>query len=168
MGLSPAQVDAAIAGYREHFGVTGIFENRVYDGIEEALDALLAAGWTLAIATSKPEPFATRIADHFELTDRFTVIAGATLDGTRRHKSDVIAHALAQLADRGDGSIGAGVMIGDRAVDIAGGHRHGLATIGVVWGYGSPEELIEAAPSALSGHPRELPELIAAVVAPQP
>lgn len=155
MGLDPAGVTAAIAGYRERFAVSGIFENRVYDGIVDILTALASAGWELAIATSKPEPFTTRILDHFELTPFFSVMAGATMDGKRRHKRDVIEHALAQL--RWDANAaGRTVMIGDRNVDIAGGAAFDLTTIGVAWGYGSVEELIEAAPSAMAAVPGDL------------
>lgn len=159
MGLDDAAVEAAIEGYRERFATVGIFENKVYNGIPEVLDQMRQDGWTLAVATSKPEPFANRIVDHFGLADYFEVVAGATMDGSRRHKKDVIAHALDQLGGKPSG-VAKAVMIGDRDVDIKGGQAHGLSTIGVVWGYGSVEELIDASPSALAAHPSEIPEAL--------
>ena len=159
IGLDDGGVAAAIEGYREYFAVTGIFENLVYDGVVELLTELKAEGWTLAVATSKPEPFTNRILDHFDLAQFFTVAAGATMDGSRRHKKDVIKHALDQLDWRDDGQ-GNAVMIGDRDVDIRGGQALGLSTIGVVWGYGSVEELIEANPDALAENPDGVKSLL--------
>ena len=159
MGLDSDGVAAAIEGYRERFATVGIFENVLYAGIPQLLQQLKAEGWTLAVATSKPEPFATQILDHFDLSGYFEVIAGATMDGSRRHKKDVIQHALDQLGWKRSGGAKA-VMIGDRDVDIKGGKAHGLSTIGVVWGYGSVEELIDAAPSALAGQPSEISEAL--------
>jgi phosphoglycolate phosphatase len=155
MGLDSRGVAAAIEGYREYYAVTGIFENVVYDGVPELLTQLKTDGWVLGVATSKPEPFANRILDHFGLADFFTVTAGATMDGSRRHKQDVIKHALGQL-NWVPHETGKTVMIGDRDVDIAGGHALGLSTIGAVWGYGSVEELIEERPSALASKPSEI------------
>lgn len=159
MGLDDGGVARAIEGYREYFAVTGIFENVVYEGIPDLLTHLKTEGWTLGVATSKPELFANRILDHFELTEFFEVVAGATMDGSRRHKQDVIKHALQQLNWKPSPQ-GTAVMIGDRDIDIQGGQAHGLATIGVVWGYGSPEELIEADPSALAADPDGVKSLL--------
>lgn len=130
----------------------------MYDGVAEVLDQLRRSGWTLAVATSKPEPFAVRILDHFDLADHFDVVAGATMDGSRRHKADVINHALTLAAELGE--FGDRVMIGDRAVDITGAKAHAMASIGVVWGYGQPAELIAADPSALAAEPSDLLQLL--------
>jgi phosphoglycolate phosphatase len=106
------------------------------------LGALTDAGARLAVATSKPEPFAITILEHFGIAGAFEVIAGATLDNRRRHKEDVIAHALESL-DHPDPT--EAVMIGDREHDVHGAREHGVATIGVLWGYGSNGELADAA-----------------------
>ena len=142
MGVPVDRIDDAITAYRERFVTVGMFENALIDGIDELLGALGAAGARLAVATSKPEPFAVTILEHFGLAGAFEVIAGATLDNRRRHKEDVIAHALDSLAypDPGDT-----VMIGDREHDVHGAREHGVASIGVLWGYGSPGELDDAA-----------------------
>jgi len=155
MGVGPTDIATAIGGFREYYGSTGIFENEVYEGTDAMLTRLTDAGWTLAVATSKPEPFAIRILDHFNLSDHFSAVVGATLDGTRRHKIDVIAHALSQMSWQ-PGATSQAVMVGDRDVDIRGGQAHGLATIGVVWGYGTVEELIEAETSALAATPDDI------------
>ena len=157
-GLDSAQVDLAIAGYRERFAAGGMFENEVYDGIPELLGDLRSGGWELGVATSKPEKFTTLILRYFKLSDSFDQVAGATMDGSRRAKADVIAHALS-LFNLLPGPIERPeriVMIGDRAVDVTGAQAHRVGSIGVVWGYGSPEELMAARPDALAAEPDEL------------
>ncbi|MFT3852552.1 MAG: HAD family hydrolase [Ilumatobacteraceae bacterium] len=137
-GLSAADAAEALIGYREYFADRGMFENVPYDGIAELLDGLRADGWRLAVVTSKPTVFAEAILVHFGLRDAFEVVAGAELDGSRRHKHDVIAHALAGLGCRPDEC----VMIGDREHDVLGARRAGVpSSIGVLWGYGSRDEL---------------------------
>ena len=140
-GLSDAQAREAIGIYREYYVDRGMFESLPYDGVAEALRRLKDAGVTLIVATSKPEPFAVRILEHFGLAEFFALIAGSTLDETRTSKRDVIEYALASaaVADRA-----AAVMIGDRSYDIEGAKQTGLASMGVLYGYGSAEELAEA------------------------
>lgn len=116
-GMDDEQATRAVALTREYFAPRGIFENRLYEGIPELLTELQAAGCMLAMATSKPEPFARQIAEHFHLADRFTLIGGATMDGTRTAKRDVVRYVLGAL-DVEDPT--AAVMIGDRRYDIEG------------------------------------------------
>jgi len=157
LGLDEDRVEAAVAGYRERFAAGGMFENEVYPGIPELLGSLAEAGWTLAVATSKPEKFTHLILRRFELADHFSVVSGATMDGSRRHKYDIVMRALAELgAMPNDRS----VMIGDRSVDIAAAHKARIGSIGVVYGYGAPEELIGANPDALAGSPEEIGPLL--------
>lgn len=158
VGLSPDQVDEAITAYRERFAIAGMFENEVYDGIPALLQGLGDAGWTLAVATSKPDIFAEKILEHFELRSFFTVVAGATMTGTRRNKVDVLKHALVELGPRtSDDRM---IMIGDRRLDIDAAHACNVGSIGVLYGYGSPEELIPANPSALANSPEEVGGLL--------
>jgi len=158
LGLTPDQVDEAITAYRERFAIVGMFENEVYDGIPELLRGLTEARWTLAVATSKPDIFAVKILEHFELRSFFEVVAGATMTGTRRTKVDVLKHALAELGPRT--SADRMIMIGDRRLDIDAAHACGIGSIGVLYGYGSPEELIPANPSALANSPEEVGTLL--------
>ncbi|MBO4934187.1 MAG: HAD hydrolase-like protein [Clostridia bacterium] len=140
-GLSDAQAREAISVYREYYVARGMFENLPYEGVADALRRLKEAGVTLIVATSKPEPFAVRILEHFGLAEFFAVIAGSTLDETRTSKRDVIEYALASagVSDRSGA-----VMIGDRSYDIEGAKQTGLASMGVLYGYGSAEEFAEA------------------------
>lgn len=105
----------AVDFYRDYFRHKGLYENEVYQGIPDLLERLKAQGKKLLVATSKPEEFARQILKHFELFDYFDLVAGASMDGSRRLKGDVIAHALttAQIADPSSA-----IMIGDREHDI--------------------------------------------------
>lgn len=156
-GMDDEQATRAVALTREYFAPRGIFENRLYEGIPELLTELQAAGCMLAMATSKPEPFARQIAEHFHLADRFILIGGATMDGTRTAKRDVVRYVLGAL-DVEDPT--AAVMIGDRRYDIEGAAAEGIASIGVLWGYGSREELAAAGAGQIVGTIPELRALL--------
>ena len=132
-----ALADDALALYRERFGATGLYENRVYAGIPRVLEALGARGHDLFVATAKPGVFADRILDHFGLARYFRAIYGSELDGTRSEKADLIAHIL----ERESIAAAEAVMIGDRKHDILGARQNGMAGYGVLWGYGSKPEL---------------------------
>lgn len=139
-GFSKEKAETAVSYFREYFRDTGIFENEVYDGIENLLNALSSSGRKIILATSKPEEFAKRILVHFGLDKYFDFIAGATMDSSRVRKGDVIAYALSESGCSADNA----VMIGDKMHDIQGAKEHGLASIGVLFGYGSKEELENA------------------------
>jgi phosphoglycolate phosphatase len=131
MGLGE-QADAAIAAYREDYLTRGWAMNRLFDGIPALLTDLRGAGVRLAVATSKVESTAQRILAHFGLDEHFEVIAGASVDGSRAAKSDVVAHALVQLTPLPDRVL----MVGDRSHDVEGAAEHGIDTVVVGWGYG--------------------------------
>ena len=131
MGLGD-DADAAIAAYRADYSTRGWAMNSLFDGIAVLLADLQAAGVRLAVATSKAEPTARRILGHFGLDRHFEVIAGASVDGSRATKSDVVAHALAQLQPLPDRVL----MVGDRSHDVEGAAEHGIDTVVVGWGYG--------------------------------
>lgn len=131
MGLGE-RADEAISAYRADYTNRGWAMNSVYVGVPELLADLRAAQIRLAVATSKAEPVARRILDHFGLTDHFDVIAGASIDGTRASKADVVAYALSQLGTLPERVL----MVGDRAHDVEGAAAHGIATVVVGWGYG--------------------------------
>lgn len=142
-GMSAAEAERAVAVSREYFIPKGMFENELYEGIAELLAATGAAGYTHIIATSKPQPFAERIIAHFGLTDRFRLICGSLLDGSRTTKSQVIGHALRTLGITPD----AAIMIGDRRYDIEGAAEFGMESIAAGWGYAAPGELEAARPT---------------------
>jgi len=160
-GMSSEQIDHAIAKYRERYHEVGLFENSVYDGIPELLQSLDDAGIVLAISTSKPTYSATRILEHFELDQHLAFIGGADLAGTRHDKAAVIAHTLEELHVRGRLDVDARlIMVGDREHDVHGARAHGIDTIGVLWGYGSQEELLGAGAAHLVENPQKLGSLL--------
>nr|WP_076480302.1 HAD hydrolase-like protein [Williamsia sterculiae] len=131
LGLDGDTAEAAMTAYRTRYVNEGWLENAVYPGMAELLDDLSAAGRTIAVATSKNQVTARAILDHFGLSHHFAYIAGASDDSSRRHKSDVIAHALRCVpADPAHA-----VMIGDRSHDVGGAARFGIPTVLVDWGY---------------------------------
>lgn len=157
-GLKEDQIKEATFRYREYFKDKGIFLNEKYEGIDSLLDSLVRYGKTLILATSKPEPFAREILVHFDLDRYFTDICGATLDDTRRKKGDIIAYALEKngicVKDQA-------VMIGDRLHDIEGAKENGISSIGVLYGFGTREELAEAGADRIAENLKELKELLA-------
>lgn len=139
-GFSEEKAETAITYYREYFRDKGIFENEVYDGIENLLNEIKESGRKIILATSKPEEFAKRILVHFGLDKYFDYAAGATMDTSRNKKGDVIAYALKESSCNPQNA----VMVGDRLHDILGAKENGLDSIGVLFGYGSREELENA------------------------
>jgi phosphoglycolate phosphatase-like HAD superfamily hydrolase len=126
------RAEDAIAAFRAEYGSRGWAINSLFDGIEPLLADLRAAGVRLAVATSKLEPTAQRILAHFGIEQHFEVVAGATADGSRRSKTEVLAHALAQLQPLPARVL----MVGDRSHDAHGAAAHGIDTVIVGWGYG--------------------------------
>jgi len=167
-GVPADRVDELVATYRRHFTAGGMFDNAVFAGIPEALTALREAGVVLAVATSKPEVYARQIAEHFgldaHLTHGLDGVFGADADqGARAGKAEVVAHALAHLADRGvDAGPATTVMVGDREHDVLGAGHHGIATVGVTWGYAEPGELEAAGAAAVVRTPLDLTDLLLA------
>lgn len=140
-GLSEEDSELAIKYYRERFSVKGLYENEVYNAVEKVLQQLKESGKTLIIATSKPEEFTLKILEHFDLLKYFDFVAGATMDGSRGEKADVIRYALeiSGIEDKSEA-----IMIGDRKYDILGAKENGLESIGVLFGFGDHKELAEA------------------------
>lgn len=135
--------DRAVSLYRERFSDIGLYENRVYDGIGDVLTTLCASGHRLFVATSKAHVFADRIIDHFDLRSHFERVFGAELDGTRVEKSHLLEYALKEASV----DPAKALMIGDRSHDMIGARNNDMKAIGVLYGYGSRDELIEAGAS---------------------
>jgi len=149
---NPAQAKTALKLYRERFSTVGLYENAVYAGIENTLQDCRSAGVKMMVATSKPQSYASQIIKHFKLDSYFDRVYGSELDGQRADKTELIAFILhqEQLAPE------ATVMIGDRSYDILGARNNGLRPLGVLWGYGSAEELQRAGADAVCSSPGEL------------
>lgn len=141
-GMSEEQAKEAVFVYREYFSTKGLFENAPYEGIAEVLGRLKAAGKRLAVATSKPDVFSEKILRHFGLMDYFDFLAGAAMDEkSRLTKTEVIEYALENCGVTDRSRV---LMVGDRSHDILGAKAAGLDSAGVLYGYGSREELEEA------------------------
>lgn len=136
-GFSEEQGAEAVEKYREYFKPYGIYENKVYDGVENMLTELVKCGKKVILATSKPTVFANVILEYFHLDKYFTCAVGSELDGSRVKKGEVITEALRQ-AGVTDKSLA--VMIGDREHDILGAKENGIDSIGILYGYGDRAE----------------------------
>lgn len=154
-GVPADKTDEAIAVFRSRYRTVGKFENFPYPGIREALQTLKAQGHRLFVATSKPEVLANEVLEHFGLSEFFEQIAGATLDGSRSHKADVITYLLGLTGD-----VGQTIMVGDTAYDVTGAAAHGIPTIGVSWGYGEVADMENAGAIAIANTMVELVELL--------
>ena len=155
-GFDHDQSWQAVEYYREYFRPAGIFENEMYEGIPEMLSSLKEKGVTVCLATSKPYDFAVQILEHFDLLGYFDHLGAATMDETISRKDDVIYHLLKDLGEIDKETV---LMVGDRDNDIEGAAANGLKSAGVLWGYGSREELTGARADHLVSSPAELIEL---------
>ncbi|MGW6149585.1 HAD family hydrolase [Bacillus mycoides] len=151
--MNEIEVERAVFYFREYLKQSGLLENKVYDGIGALLQELKDAGNRLFVATSKPTVFAKQVVEHFQLTSFFEEIVGSNLDGTRIKKEEIIAHILQQNEGLNKEEV---VMIGDRKHDIIGANHNGIASIGVLYGYGSENELIEVSATHIAKDIEEL------------
>ena len=152
-GMNEAESLQAVEFYREYYRSVGIHENVLIPGTKELLGTLKDQRKTLILATSKPQEFAEKILDAFDLTQFFDYIAGATFDASRSTKAAVIRYALEQA---GITDFSTTVMVGDREHDVLGARENGLGCIGVLFGYGSREELERAGARHLAEKPQDI------------
>ena len=151
------KMEEAIACFREYFEPGGWLENVPYPGIGGTLERLQSAGLRLILATSKPEKFALRIMERFDLAKYFTLICGAPMDERKAGKAAIVARAIreAGIADKSRA-----IMVGDRRHDVEGARQNGLDTVGVLWGYGSKEELMSAGAKYIVSDLGELEKIV--------
>lgn len=152
-GVPQDRVEEAVSVFRSRYNTVGKFENFPYPGIRELLARLQKDGHRLYVATSKPETTAREVLDKFGLSEFFSEICGADMEGERDTKDAVIAYLLSGLPGTGHR-----VMVGDTIFDIEGARLHGIPTVAVTWGFGEPSELRQAA--ALAQDPEELYQLL--------
>lgn len=137
-GFSRDGAVKALWDYREYYEEAGIFENSVYDGIDDLLKSLAENGKKIYLATSKPEIYAKQILEHFNLAQYFTFIAGNTMAEDRHHKVDVINYLYSECPEiKRDEA----VMVGDRNYDVIGAHKAGIKCVGVLFGFGDMAEM---------------------------
>jgi phosphoglycolate phosphatase len=152
--VTSATVAGCVASYRERYREASLTETAVTPGIADALAALAHAGRRLAVATSKPRPFAEPLLDVLGLRRFFAVVAGPELDAPGEDKTATVGAALRALgATRG-------AMVGDRSFDMVAARAHGLRAVGVGWGIGSREELVAAGAERIVAAPAELPAAV--------
>ena len=158
-GVDQETAQGMLVKYRERFSTIGMYENEIYPGIKEMLEKLYNQGYTIAMATSKPILFAEKILEYFDIKKFFHVLAGASMDETRNTKDTVLKYALTKLQamDRVPARI---VMIGDRKFDVLAGKELGTETVGVLYGYGSEEEIVAAKPTHIVKTVENLSELL--------
>lgn len=159
--FSESESIAAIDYYREYFSEQGMYENTLYPGIADLLQSLKDKGVTIALATSKPTFFAEKILQHFEIDQFFTEIVGSNMDNTRTDKRSIIDYALGKLNKSHSSSI----MIGDRKHDLIGARSNSVGTIGVLYGYGSEEEIAKENPDYIVGTVSELETTLQGIIA---
>lgn len=138
-GFDPLTSARALAIYREHYVLTGVFDADLYQGLRDVLRAIHESPLPLSLATSKPESAAKLILEHYDLTQYFDELTGASEDEVRSAKADVVEEALRRLR-LGGADLSRPVMVGDRHHDVVGAAAHDVPTIYVTWGYGAPEE----------------------------
>jgi phosphoglycolate phosphatase len=159
LGFSPGETEKAVAVYREYFSTEGIFQNAVYPGVPKMLETLRGAGFTLCVATNKAEVYAQTILEHYNLSQYIAYTSGDSLDGTLASggKKEIIRRALEAVSAA---DLTRAVMAGDRKHDILGAKESGIASVGVLYGYGSREELEAAGADRIAGSPEELTALL--------
>lgn len=142
-----------VSYFREYFTEKGIFENRVYEGVEDVLRKLYEQKIQLCVATSKPEQFARQILERFHLAPFFSFVGGSTMEETRTDKAEVIQYVLDAVKIKEPGSV---LMVGDREHDVIGAKKNGLASLGVLYGYGDREELERAGADFIVERPEDI------------
>ena len=156
----------AVDLYREYYTVKGIYDNSMYEGVAEMLGELSAKGYTLAVATSKPERFARSILERYKIDENgvrsaaevFAYVGGSELNGDRTDKAEVIEYVMMSLGK--DVTPDKCVMVGDREHDIIGAKKLGIRSVGVLWGYGSRSELENAHADIIVASPSELAKIL--------
>lgn len=153
--LSKEECTQMVDWYREYYEEKGIFENRLYDGIPALLERLKGAGRSLMLATSKPEKFANIVMEHFDIAKYFDLIGGALMNESRTEKVDVIEYVLETAGISSKETV---LMVGDRKYDILGAKQVGVHSMGVLYGYGTREELEQAGADWIAATPEEVGE----------
>ena len=149
VGLDPETAERALSVYRRHYAETGALDSSLYDGVPKLLDAVAASGLPMAVATSKVEDQAVRVAEHYGLTARLMTVCGTSDIAGRTTKREVIRECLRRM--RGQGvDVSTPLMVGDRGYDVESAAAEGVPSVHVLWGYGTPDESVGAVATASS------------------
>jgi len=159
LGVPADNLDSAVTAYRAYLTKSGMYENRLYEGISEVLTSLRSAGIVMGVATSKLIDSAVPILEHFGISSFFSTVSGATADGRRLHKVDIAAHALDELGSPERAGV---ALVGDREHDMFAARELGLFAVGAGWGYGNREELSSSGAHVILASPAALTEFLLA------
>lgn len=159
-GFSKEETEKAVGLYREYYSVDGILENEIMPGMEKAFCELKEAGCSLYVATSKPELFAKQILENLKLEEYFDIIAGSSMDAKRDTKEEVLRYLLLKAGLDSEAEIKKTVMVGDRMYDVCGAKAVGMDCIGVLFGYGSKEELLTAGARYIAKDAQEMTDIV--------
>lgn len=156
-GVSRERANELIEKWRERFRVKGIYENKLYDGIEELLKDLKDAEILIGVASAKPEVFALDVLRYFNILKYFDAVAGTSLENEDLDKSVLIGRALKKMniSDKKTA-----VMVGDRCYDIDGAKKAGVPSIGVLYGYGSKNEIESSGADYIADSVQELRDIL--------
>lgn len=155
-GLSEENSHIGMTKYREYYGPKGIFENELYSGIVDLFEKLKKDNKKIVLSTSKPWIYAEIILEHFNIKKYFDFVAGSELNGVRTKKDDVIKYAI----DKYNIDTNNAIMIGDRKHDILGAKANGIKTIGVLYGFGSKDELESAGADYIAENTEDIYNII--------
>lgn len=159
-GFSEEQAMKAVEYYREYYKDKGIYQTEIYNGIEDVLKELKDNQKIIALSTSKPQFFSEKILDFLKLTSYFDVIVGSNLDGTRTDKAEIIEYTISQCNAIKAVDISKVIIVGDRKHDIIGAKTAGIDSLGVLYGYGSKEELDNVKPTYIASTPHNITEIL--------
>lgn len=159
-GFSPEQAKEAVEVYRKRYNRTGIFECSLYPGAEDCIKRLKQQGYRIGMASSKPELSCRRILEHFEILSLFDEVVGATFDGTREKKEDVLREVFERWKDLSPGQM---CLVGDTVFDAEGASRVGMPCVAVTYGFGNLEQMKEAGILAGCEKLEQLPEIISSL-----
>lgn len=153
-GLSKENAKLGMIYYREYYEVKGLYENKLYDDVKHLLESLKENKRNIYLTTSKPEPYAKQILKHFAIDEYFSDVYGASMDETMSEKTFIIQNALENISPKVNPQ--ETLMVGDRSYDMSGGKDHGLTTVGVLYGFGSEEELKNSGADFIINKPLDL------------
>ena len=157
--LSEDDAIEAVRVYRERFAPIGLFENAIYDGVIELLDALKNQGKKIAIATSKPTIYASQIAEKYGIAPYLDYLSGSELDGTNVEKEAVVRIAMEHIGAVAEET----VIVGDRMHDAQGAKYNGIGCIGVSYGFAAEGELENAGVKYIANSPGEVLRILSSM-----
>lgn len=159
-GFDEEKAAEATMFYRERYKDIGIFECEPYPGILEVVKELWEQGFHLGVATSKPEVFAVRILEKFQLAPYFEFVTGSLLDNSRTDKQEVIEEAFQRFGVGREYEKREVIMVGDRKHDIEGAKKAGIRSVGVRFGFAKEGELEQAGADYLAGKPEDIVKIV--------